>query len=69
MQNIIPKIKAYFLSVRIRLPGKKFFKSSLCVTDFTVSSPSFIRNEPFETQNEDINLPVHSDLHLDHKYL
>ena len=45
------------------------FKSSLCVTYFTVSSPNFIRREPFNTQNEDISLPDHSALHLDHKYL
>ena len=53
----------------IGLTGKRTFKSSLCVTYFTVSSPNFIRREPFNTQNEDISLPDHSALHLDHKYL
>ena len=62
MQNVLPKIKTYS-------PRKKTFKSSLCVADFTVSSPNFIRNEPFDTQNEDISSPDHSALHLDHKYL
>ena len=69
IQNILPKIKTYSLSIKIGLPGKRTFKSSLCVTDFTVSSPNFIRSVPFDTQNEDISLPGHSALHLDHKYL
>ena len=51
------------------LPGKRTFKSSLCVTDFVVLSLNFICSEPFDTQNEDISLPDHSALHLDHKYL
>ena len=69
MENILPKIKTDSLPIKIGLPGKRAFKSSLCVTDFTVSSPNFIRSEPFDTQNEDISLPDHSALHLDHKYL
>ena len=67
MQNILPKIKTYSQSVKIGLPGKGTFKSSLCVTDFTASSPNFVRSEPFNTQNEDISLPDHSALHLDHR--
>ena len=51
------------------LPGKRTFKSSLCVTDFVVLSLNFIRSEPFDTQNEDISLPDHSALHLDYRYL
>ena len=69
MKNILPKIKTYSLSIKIGLPGKRSFKSSLCATDFTVSSPSFIRSEPFDTQNEDLSLSDHSALHLEHKYL
>ena len=69
MRNILPKIKTYPLSIKIGLPGKRTFKSSLCVTDFTVPSSNFICSEPFDTQNEDISLPDHSALHLDHKYL
>ena len=69
MQNMLPKIKIYSLSIMIGLTGKRTFKSSLCVTYFTVSSPNFIRREPFNTQNEDISLPDHSALHLGHKYL
>ena len=65
-QNILPKIKTYSLSIKIGLPGKRTFKSSLCVTDFTVSSPNFICSEPFDTKNEDISLPDNSALHLDH---
>ena len=65
MQNVLPKIKTYSLSIKIGLPEKRTFKLSLCVTDFTVSSPNFILSEPFETQNEDISLPSHSALHLD----
>ena len=69
IQNIPPKIKTYSLSIKIGLPEKRSFKSSLCVTYFTVSSPNFIRSESFDTQNQDISLPDHSALHLDHKYL
>ena len=69
LQNILPKIKTYSLSIKIELPGKRTFMSSLCVTDFIVSSPSLIRSEPFYTQNEDISLPDHSASHLDHRYL
>ena len=69
IQNILPTIKTSCLSIKIGLPGKRAFKSSLCVTDFTVSSPNFILSGPFDTQNEDISLPDHSALHLDHKYL
>ena len=69
MQNILPKIKTYSLSIEIELPEKRTFKSSLCVTGFTVSSPNSILSEPFDTQNEDVTLPDHSALHLDHKYL
>ena len=69
IQNILPKIKTYSLSIKIRLPAKRAFKSSLCVTDFTVSLPKFILSEPLDTQNEDISLPEHSASHLDRKYL
>ena len=69
IQNILPKIKTYSLSIKIGLPGKRAFKSSLCVTDFTVLSLNFILSEPFDTQNEDISLLDHSALHVDHKYL
>ena len=41
----------------------------LCVTNFPVSLPNFIRSELFDTQNEDISLPDHSALYLDHKCL
>ena len=68
IQNML-KIKSYSLSIKIGLPGKRAFKSSLCVTDFTGSLPNFILSQPFVTQNEDIILPDHSALHLDHKYL
>ena len=68
-QNKLPKIKTYSLSIKIGLPGKRDFKSSLCLTDFTVSLPKFIPSEPFDTQNKDYSLPDHSDLNLDHKYL
>ena len=69
MQNMLPKIKISSLSIMIGLPGKRSFKSSLCVTYFTASSPNFIRRGPFNTQNEDISLPDHSALHLGHKCL
>ena len=64
MQNILPKIKTYSLSIKIGLPRKRTFKSSLYVTDFTKLLPNFIRSEPFDTQNEDISLPDHNALHL-----
>ena len=64
IQNILPKMKTYFLSIKIGLPGKRTFKSSLCVL-----LPNFICSEPFDTQNEDISLPNQSTLHLDHKCL
>ena len=64
IQNILPKMKTYSLSIKIGLPGKRTFKSSLCVL-----LPNFIRSEPFDTQNEDISLPNQSTLHLDHKCL
>ena len=69
MQNILPEIKTYVLSIKIGLARKRTFKSSLCVTDFTVSSSNFIRCEPFDTQKMDISLLEHKVLHLDHKYL
>ena len=69
MQHILPKTKAYFLSIKKGLPGKRTFKSSLCVIDFTVSLPKFIRSEPSDIQNEDISFLDHSALHLDPKYL
>ena len=69
MQNIHPKVKIYSLSIKIGLPGKRNFKSSVCVTVFPVSSVNFIRSEPFDTQNEDISLPDHGAFHLDNKYL
>ena len=69
MQNILPKIKSYSLFIKIGLPRKRTLKSSLCVTDFTVSSTNFIRSEPFDTRNGNISLPDHSALHLDHRYL
>ena len=59
-------IKTYSLSSKTGLPGKTTFKSSLCVTDFTVASLNFIHSEPFDSRNEDISLPGHSALHLDH---
>ena len=68
IQNILPMIKVYSLSIKRGLPGKRTFKPSLRVTGFTVSSPNFILSEQFHTQNEDISLPDHSALHLDHKY-
>ena len=64
IQNILPKMKTYSLSIKIGLPGKRTFKSSLWVL-----LPNFIRSEPFDTQNEDISLPNQSTLHLDHKCL
>ena len=69
MQSIFPKTKTYSLSIKIGLPEKRTFKPSLCVTDFTVLSSNFIRSEPFDTQNEYINVLDHTALHLDHKYL
>ena len=69
MQNMLPKIKTYSLSIKIKLPGKRTFKSSLCMTDFIVSSPNLIRSELYEIQNEDISLPDHRALRLDHEYL
>ena len=69
MENILKKIKTYSLSIKIGLPGKRTFKSSLCVTDFTGSLLNFIRSEPFDTLHEDISLPDRSALHLDHRYL
>ena len=69
MQNILPEIKTYLLSIKIGLARTRTFKSSLCVTDFTVSSSNFIRYEPFDTQKMDISLLEHKVLHLDHKYL
>ena len=62
VKNILPKIKTYSLSIKIGLPGKRTFKSFLCVANFTVSSPNFICSELFDTQNEDISLPDHSAL-------
>ena len=85
MQNILPKIKISSLSIiKVGLPGKRTFKSSLSLTDFIVPSPNFIGSEPFDTQNGDISLLHYlvyyswlqfislldySFLHLDHKYL
>ena len=69
IQHILPKIKTYLLSIKIRLTEKGTFKSFLCATDITVSLPNFICSEPFDTQNEDVSLLDHSDLHLDHKYM
>ena len=56
MQNILPKIKTSSLSIKVGLPGKRTFKSSLSVTDFIVPRPNFIGSEPFDTQNGDISL-------------
>ena len=57
MQNILPKIKISSLSIiKVGLPGKRTFKSSLSLTDFIVPSPNFIGSEPFDTQNGDISL-------------
>ena len=69
MQNILPNIKTYSLFIKIESPGKRTFKSSLFVADFTVQSTNFILSGPFDTQNEDIILPGHSALYLDQKYL
>ena len=67
MRNVLPKIKPYSLSIKLGLPGERTFKSSLCVTDFTVSSPNFVHSMSFDTQNDDISLTDHSALHLDHR--
>ena len=57
MQNILPKIKISSLSIiKVGLPGKRTFKSSLSLTGFIVPSPNFIGSEPFDTQNGDISL-------------
>ena len=69
MQNIVKKTKTYSLPIKITLPEKRTFKSSSCVTDFTVPLANFIRSEPFDTLHEDISLPYHRALHLDHSYL
>ena len=69
MQNILPKIKTYSLSIKIGLSGKRTYKSCLCATDFTLSSPNYIRSEPFGSQNDDISLPQRRALHLGYKYL
>ena len=42
MQNILPKIKTYSLFIKIALPGRRSFKSSLYVSDLSVLLPNFI---------------------------
>ena len=66
IQLILPKIKTCFLSIKIGLPRKTFFKPTLYVTDFT--SFNVIGSEPFNACNEDISLLNDSALHWDHKY-
>ena len=71
IQNILYtfKDKNLFPIHQDRITRKMNFHIIFMCVDFTVSSPKFIRSEPFDTQNEDISLPDHSALHLDHKYL
>ena len=66
MQNIFSKIQTYSILIKLGLQGKRTFKSSLWVTDFTASSPNFIHSETLIPR---MSILVYQTIHLDHKYL